>query len=829
MLGLGLGVSKVSSLRSLAAKLLAKLKSRSTYYENNKDSKQVVQDLDTIDVLDKASILLTPTATSNARVHCVKPSLPDYGKNLIPNSDDANNWTILNSTGTIVNENGYLKLTDTSGSFGYAYIPITVETGKDYIITYNLVDSGTSSANYVRVGNGTNTTNYHSENGFTDTGKRTIRISPSETTIYITLISGAGINKYAYWTDITVQATADFDFDRASSATRINSDGLVQDMQSITDPELVINGDFEELGSDIITNGTFDTDSDWSLGSGWSIADGKLVGNGTMTASDTANQAYNFTDGNTYKFTFEITESTQGTVFIREPFNGDAYATGEVGTHTVYGVAGAANELRLRSSDSFIGKIDNVSVQQVDPNARWIAVGGTTADNYVEFTEGFARLKFLNSSPITTLRSTTASLVSGRTYRLIVDVHDATSGAIKIDGGGVIEVFSVEGVTTRYITPNSNTTLSFYRATANVDITLASVSLEDITFSEDVDLARINYDSNGENGHWLLEPTSTNLVTYSEDFSQSFWNGSTYGQLSSDNLVSAPDNSISAQKWKRTSGTYNMIRPIGNITGTDKTLSVFVKNISADSFYLRGSSSFYFYNFSSQTVSNSNLKAEQYPNGWIRLSTSDTNDNFKQFGIGENETDSTGLNNEVYIWGAQIEALPYATSYIPTYGSTVTRAAETLNNSGNSSLINSTEGVLYFEGSSLIELVGVNTHITISNGSDSNRLYFYYDTNGRFGFASFVNGVLQANITYDGIIAENSKVACKYKENDYAMWIDGVERGTDTSASVWSSGTLDALSFANPSASTNYFYGKVKALAVFDEALTDTELQNLTS
>ena len=56
-----------------------------------------------------------------------------------------------------------------------------------------------------------------------------------------------------------VDVSSDFDFDRASSATRINSSGLVQDMQSITDPELVLNGDFEELGDEEITNGSFDT------------------------------------------------------------------------------------------------------------------------------------------------------------------------------------------------------------------------------------------------------------------------------------------------------------------------------------------------------------------------------------------------------------------------------------------------------------------------------------------------------------------------------------------------------------------------------------------
>ena len=55
----------------------------------------------------------------------------------------------------------------------------------------------------------------------------------------------------------------------------------------------------------------------------------------------------------------------------------------------------------------------------------------------------------------------------------------------------------------------------------------------------------------------------------------------------------------------------------------------------------------------------------------------------------------------VYIWGAQLEALSYATSMIPTSGSTVTRNQDLCNNGGSLASINSTEGTLYFEGSAL--------------------------------------------------------------------------------------------------------------------------------
>ena len=73
-----------------------------------------------------------------------------------------------------------------------------------------------------------------------------------------------------------------------------------------------------------------------------------------------------------------------------------------------------------------------------------------------------------------------------------------------------------------------------------------------------------------------------------------------------------------------------------------------------------------------------------------------------------------------------------------------------------------------------------------------------------------------------------NKIAVKYKANDFALWINGVEVGTDTSGAT-SSG-LNSLQFNDGISSASLpFYGKCKALAVFNEALSDSELTQLTS
>ena len=82
---------------------------------------------------------------------------------------------------------------------------------------------------------------------------------------------------------------------------------------------------------------------------------------------------------------------------------------------------------------------------------------------------------------------------------------------------------------------------------------------------------------------------------------------------------------------------------------------------------------------------------------------------------------------------------------------------------------------------------------------------------------------LIANLTD---ITDFVKVAIKYKSGDYALWVDGIEVQTKTTA--FTPTGLSSLQFDSGSGS-NDFKGKVRNVQVFTEALTDAELQELTS
>ena len=88
---------------------------------------------------------------------------------------------------------------------------------------------------------------------------------------------------------------------------------------------------------------------------------------------------------------------------------------------------------------------------------------------------------------------------------------------------------------------------------------------------------------------------------------------------------------------------------------------------------------------SSNSVSINNFTIENYGNGWYRVScynTSSTNYQIQVFfGVdGSGSNIATNGTDGVYIYGFEIQNGSYATSYIPTQGSAVTRSADACNN-----------------------------------------------------------------------------------------------------------------------------------------------------
>ena len=175
---------------------------------------------------------------------------------------------------------------------------------------------------------------------------------------------------------------------------------------------------------------------------------------------------------------------------------------------------------------------------------------------------------------------------------------------------------------------------------------------------------------------------------------------------------------------------------------------------------------------------------------------------------------------------AQIEQLNFATSYIPTTTTTVTRNQDVCTGGGSAASINSTEGVLYFEGSALFS--GSDAQISLSDATNNNGVKLRFDSNiVRLSIFLRGNAGTFAIVTISGVTqTNNNKIALVWNATNFKIWLNGVEAGSIATNDLPIG--LNTLNFANNTGTANFF-GKTKAVAVWKEALTDAELTSLTT
>jgi hypothetical protein len=743
---------------------------RSNNYENSNETDKLMAAIN-----PKPSILLTPTAYDNGSLHSVKP-VKTFGSELVTNGtfDTDSDWT-LNAAWTISNG----KATYDNSATQSCEQSLNFEVGKKYLVNFEISDF---------------TTNYRFD---VYTGVSFIQSAIiTNQTSYSILFDGDGGNKLRFrglatgtgfsLDNVSVKEVteADFDFTRGSSATRVNEQGLIEDVQ-ILSGELVQNGDFEQIGSELVTNGDFDTDSDWTLGNGWIISGGKAI---LVDGLDPTYQIYQSISGlNTknLKVTFDVTDFS-GDAELRYPFRENI--TGN-GSYTFYGV-GTLDRVQFQVKSGFTASfsIDNVSVKEVGQN--WVVADGWSIENgkaNVDTSEGTGNFKQFGA------------LTVGKKYRLSLSAA-MTVGRVKFqsDAAGVF-IFSSDVSNHEFIA--STTSVSFRRFDATTSGYIDNVSIIEIT--DDTDLPRIDY-TNGT-GSLLLEPQSTNLLPYSEDFS--FWSSN---EVTTQTGFLAPDGSSNATKVVST-GSNSYIVKSGGVFG-NYARTIYAKTVS-------GTGTLQL--LSHNTNTNNSFTITE---NWQRFELNSTTEIASNFYAVDFRGSST--LSEVIIWGAQAENLSYATSYIPTSGSTVTRDAEVCNNSGSSDLINSTEGVLYAEIAAL-DNDGTNRSISISDGTDANRIELRLaTTDDRIQYNARTSSVTQASIFTDSYdVLSFNKIALLYKDNDFRLFVNGTKVATDTSGTAPTG--LKELAFDLGDGS-NDFHGNVKSVAVFKEALDNDQLERLT-
>ena len=180
---------------------------------------------------------------------------------------------------------------------------------------------------------------------------------------------------------------------------------------------LVLNHNYEELGSELITNGDFSNGSTgWNtIGGGITITD---KANFNTVDNESLAQDGVLTNGKTYKVVFDILSVDSGNISVWASVNGYIQTFTTTGTKEVYFTyEGTDGQIRFRGTfgTGFVGSIDNVSVKQVDPNDRWtLGTGWSIEDG-----------KLVGTSVSTQFAQQSLTLTSGTSYEVTFSITGA--------------------------------------------------------------------------------------------------------------------------------------------------------------------------------------------------------------------------------------------------------------------------------------------------------------------------------------------------------------------------------------------------------------------
>ena len=335
-----------------------------------------------------------------------------------------------------------------------------------------------------------------------------------------------------------------------------------------------------------------------------------------------------------------------------------------------------------------------------------------------------------------------------------------------------------------------------------------------------IDLPRINYDANGENGSLLLEPQRTNLITQSEYFGASDWVKT--GLTIASNQVMSPDGNLNGTEVTISNGSHFLFDIISVSPSTTYTFSWYAKRGTATNV----SYSVYDDTNSADIIPSTSYYSQLSDTEWKRISiqftTSATTTSARPYVLRDG-----GQTGTISIYGAQLEEGSYVSSYIPNHSGTggVTRAADSCSVTGASDILNDSEGTLFAEFEIIDESTTESYPIAIYGTGATIQIY-YRSTSQSISFLSSVGSIQYLYHSSVNPLGRH-KVALVYQQGKYSAFIDGVLVNTQSSGNVPSEGTLNTLNFGD--AGAGRFYGNAKQLFYFNSALTDAECITLTT
>jgi hypothetical protein len=355
---------------------------------------------------------------------------------------------------------------------------------------------------------------------------------------------------------------------------------------------------------------------------------------------------------------------------------------------------------------------------------------------------------------------------------------------------------------------------------------------------------RFDFDPiSGECRGLLIEESRTNLITYSEDFSQGIWTKTNGGvalvPVVTSNAVTSPSGELTADKvvFEISGGTTTteislLAQSYSSVSGTTYTVSAWVR---VDS----GTSNIFI------DCESSNTNIVQVTSTWQRFSVTRTSGSSagKTVRIGLRGNVATSKSATIYIWGAQLEAGSVPTSYIPTTTSAVTRSVDNVEMTGTnfSSWYNQSEGTFLYNGTLPFTTNDIMTTgqtgrllFGVSNGFNfSNSMYCgKATTNLGLSFTAINNNVAQTtgSTIITNMTSSKFKIAVAVADkNIYSSGYGGaINKFSRPSATIPPATRLSLGKEPWNGSPLNPIIGCINKFAYYPKALSPAELQYLT-
>ena len=353
------------------------------------------------------------------------------------------------------------------------------------------------------------------------------------------------------------------------------------------------------------------------------------------------------------------------------------------------------------------------------------------------------------------------------------------------------------------------------------------------------DMPRLDYSGGATCPSLILESQRSNAMANSE-----YFGGYNIAQMTLEhNYAISPEGVQNATRLieNTAGGTAHSVSIATPTTATEHGWSVYAKPNGRDYIYLyvgSGVGQGKIFDIANGAIGSNvgsapnDTKIEDAGNGWYRCTI------FVN-GIAGSPTPTIGLANSltsftytgdgtsgVFIYGAMLEAGSYPTSYIPTYGSSVTRSKDVANDLSAADLIGNDEGVIFIDVQ-MPSVIESNTTFSIGGGTSTEYAQIEIRTDLTINWRYRLGGTDYINANVGSYVAgDRLKIAFAYKNNDSVLYKNGSSIATDTGSVATNS--WDEVRFSN-FAGTGNLNASVNQTLLFKTRLSNDELAALTT